>query len=321
MSRGTDVRGRVGRSVREGWDRTRYVTAEMRASLRHRPGVDRAVRDRSRSDSDDGDGDTGVHRRIAERRAEVEADEAFARRSRMLSFVIGLVLAVVICAILFLTPILGVRDVEVVGLDPSSSVDVDAVLRSSGVHSGDNLLLVSSTVAAGGVETIPGVASATVHKTFPGKVRIEVVPRTIAAVTPVAGGFALLDPSATVIEVRRGVDGISAPLVRGGDPGGGADTTLAPGDRWDDGLGRQAVGAVAALPPGLLPPVREAGFDAGALTMTFTGTPKVVFGTPDAIAEKATVLVSVLADLRARGVVVDYVDVSSPVVPTIRPKS
>lgn len=320
----TDVRGRLGRSLRDGWERTRYVTAEVRASLRHRPGVDRVDRGGSCRHAE-GTG-TGVHRRIAARRAEVAAGEVFTRRSRALSFALGVALAVAVCALLFLTPILSVRDVEVVGIDSASGVGADAVLRAAGVHEGDNLLLVSSTVTAAGVETVPGIESATVHKTFPGKVRIEVVPRVTTAVTPVVGGYALLDPSATVIEVRPGLDGVHAPVARGGDPTGpgaaegGAATSPAPGERWNDGLGRQAVAAVAALPDGLLPPVLEAGYEAGALTMTFEGTPKVIFGTPDAIAQKAAVLVSVLADLRARGVSVDYVDVSSPIVPTIRPR-
>ena len=85
--------------------------------MKHRPGIDRAVPGR---EGRDGSGpraeDTGtdVHRRIAARRAEVAADESFARRSRMLSAVLGVVLAAAIAAILFLTPVLAVRDVEVV---------------------------------------------------------------------------------------------------------------------------------------------------------------------------------------------------------------
>jgi len=322
---GADARARASRGLRDGWDRTRQITAEVAASLRHRPGIDRAVRDASSRDGEVTG--TDVHRRIAARRAEVAADEAFVRRSRALSFVLGVVVAAAIAALLFLTPVLSVREIEVVGLDAGSAVDADAIVHSAGVHRGDNLLLVSSTVAAGGAETVPGVESATVHKTFPGKVRIEVVPRVVVAATPVPGGFALLDASATVVEVRSSIDGVEVPVVRGTGPAtdapdGSAGSGLGgPGSLWGDGLGRQAVAAIAALPPGVLPRVLEAGYDAGALTMTFAGTPKVVFGTSDDMAKKADVAVRVLADIRARGVAVEYVDVSSPVVPTIRPRS
>lgn len=321
MSEKVRTRGRVGRGVRDGLELTRRFTTEVSASIRHRPGLDRAGgRRRSRPvDHDDG---TDVHRRIAARRAEVAADDAFARQSRTVSLVLGIVLAGAVAAVLFLTPVLSVREIEVAGLDASSGVDADQVLRSAGVHEGENLLLVSSAVVTGGVETVPGVESASVHKTFPGKVRIDVVPRVVVAVTPAPHGFALLDGSGTVVEVRADVSDLKVPVVRGSDAvvPAATDVALVAGDRWEDGLGRQAVSAVAALPPGRLPPVLEAGFEGGALTMTFANTPKVVFGTADAIEQKADVVVRVLADLHARGAVVDYVDVSSPIVPTIRPK-
>lgn len=314
MSDKTHTRDRFGRSLRDGWELTRRFTTEVSASLRHRPGIDSISRGLDAGPTGDESG-TDVHRRIAARRAEVAADDALARRSRAVSLLLGIVLAAAVGAVLLLTPVLAVRDIEVVGLDESSGVDMDRVLRSAGVHEGENLLFVSSAVVTGGVETVPGVESATVHKTFPGRVRIDVVPRVVAAATPVAHGFALLDASGTVIELRADLNGVTAPVVHGSDA-----VELEAGDRWDDGLGRQTVGALAALPQGLLPPVLEAGFESGALTMTFAGAPKVVFGTADSIEQKADVAARVLADLRARGAAVDYVDVSSPIVPTIRPK-
>lgn len=308
-----------------GWERTRRFTAEVTASVRHRPGIDR-VDDQRRAKTDDSA--HGVHARIAARRAEVAAGDASARRSRLVSSALGVALAAGVACVVMLTPILSVRDVEVVGADAGSGVDADAVLRVAGVHDGDNLLLVNASTVTGGVTTLPGIESATVTKTLPGSVRIEVVPRPVAAVTAVGQGFALLDPSSTVIEVRRDLSGVTAPVVRGSDPPAGSppgDPTVAqplqPGERWEDGLGRQAVRAVVALPKGSLPRVLEAGYDRGALTMKFAGTPDVVFGTGDDIEAKARVLVSVLADLAARGANVEYVDVSSPVVPTVRPRS
>lgn len=313
---------RADRSIRKRWERAREITGEVRTSLRHRPGVDRAVR---RDDVWSGSDDTGtdVHRRIAARRAEVEAEAAFSRRSRTVSLLLGIVLAGGIVAVILFTPILSVRDIEVTGLEPGSAVDADAVLHSAGLHEGDNLLLVSSSVAAGGVETLPGVESASVHKTFPGKVSIDVVPRVVVAATRAASGFAILDASGQVVEIRPDLTGSALALVRPSDPpaDGAHGPSLAVGDVWADGLGRQSVAALEALPAGALPPPVEVGFEHGALTMTFANTPRIVFGTADSIGDKAVVAARVLADLRARGAAVDYVDVSSPLVPTILPRS
>lgn len=268
----SEARGRSRETLAAGWERTRHLTAEVTASLRHRPGIDRvddpqgARKGKGRKGGGRPDGeDSAIHERIAARRAEVAAGDTSERRRRLVSAALGVALGAGVACIVMLTPILSVRDVEVVGADAGSGVDADAVLNVAGVHDGDNLLLVNSTTVTGGVTTLPGVASATVTKTLPGTVRIEVVPRPVVAVTPVGGGFALLDGSGTVIEVRRDLSGITAPVVHGSDPAaaqpGGADAVapLRPGDRWEDGLGRQAVKAVASLPQGLLPPVIEIG--------------------------------------------------------------
>lgn len=325
MRTGARARDHLGGAFSDGWERTRQITAEVVASLRHRPGIDRAGESRQAKATDPG---AEVDRRIAARRAEVAADDSYSRRSRLVSALLGVALAAAVVCILMLTPIFAVREVEVVGADAASGVDGDAVLRVAGVHDGDNLLLVNSSTVSGGVTTLPGIESVTVTKTLPGSIRIEVVPRSVAAVTPVPQGFALLDGAGTVIEVRRDRSGISAPVVRGSDlletvasvPAVPEAQPLRPGDRWEDGLGRQAVRAVVALPRDGLPRLLEVGYDRGALVMKFEGTPDVVFGTGDDMEAKARVLVKVLADLAARGARVEYVDVSSPVVPTVLPR-
>lgn len=255
-----------------------------------------------------------IDERIAQRRAEVEATEWRRRRSAMVSSLLGVMLAAVLVAAVLATPLFAVRTVEVVGVDDAAGLRAEDILRFADVREGSNLLLIDVGAVAAGVGTMPLVAGVEVRRKLPSTVEIAVTPRVAIAAAVVPGGVALVDAEGTVLDVRPDANGLALPTVRTDSA-----TQLRPGDRWDDVLARHTIAALAQLPKDRLPLVKEAFFERGQLVLTFEGGLRGVLGLAEDIDRKGRVLAEIFADLAARGEAVEYVDVSSPVAPTVKP--
>jgi hypothetical protein len=132
-------------------------------------------------------------------------------------------------------------DLDRVVVDGAVHTTPEEARFASGLRLGEPLVDVDETAAARGVERLPWVDRATVHRRWPGQVEIRVVERQPVAVTAVeGGGAALLDATGRVLEW---VDGPppGLPLLTGLASAGPPGSTLPP-----DGVA--ALSVAVALP-------------------------------------------------------------------------
>lgn len=147
-------------------------------------------------------------------------------------------------------------DIDSITYPPSARVDVAAALASGGI--GDGVTLISAVRAADDVERAleenPWVRAASVNVLFPGKVEVEIVERTAAAVIASEdGGWSLVASDHTVLDPADGpVDGLGtiadasitgpglAFLATMGDLAAGTTIRLEGSDLWVERGGVQA---------------------------------------------------------------------------------
>lgn len=134
--------------------------------------------------------------RIRRRRIEVRRDEG-RRRLRLIvaaSSIVGVVLA---GWGVLRSPVLDVDRIEVTGAAHTPDA---AVVAAAGVHTGQAMTAVEEHRAAVALRRLPWVASAKVHRDWPGTVRIDVRERRPAASVRGAGeGWMLVDASGRVL--------------------------------------------------------------------------------------------------------------------------
>lgn len=238
------------------------------------------------------------------------------RRLRVLSVVLGLVLAAAAAWGISRTPLLDVDRVTVTG---ASSSDRAEILASSQVVVGQPMLFLDVNRAQRSVEALPWVRSAQVWRDWPATLRISVEPRVPAAVVPAAGGrTALIDsygyaigwgppPAAadTSAEASRAVDvpHVSVPFAgRLGDIHTLADGPLA---------------VVSAMPDDLRSWVETVTLEPGGerVGLALVGGATAVLGEPVLIEDKVSALRAVLAttDLAC----VTTIDVTMPDIATL----
>ena len=113
------------------------------------------------------------------------------------------------------TSVLGVREVEVVGTDVLTPLDVE---QAAAVRLRQPLAGVDLDRIRGRVEALPAVDRATVSRSWPSTVVIEVVERTPVAAVPTGKQFALIDAEGVAYRTvaRRPSD---LPLAELGRPG------------------------------------------------------------------------------------------------------
>ncbi|WP_214327795.1 cell division protein FtsQ/DivIB [Nonomuraea sediminis] len=213
---------------------------------------------------------------------------------------IGLLAAGVVgCAawLVFFSPVLGVRNVEIVG---NLTVPSERIQQQAAV----DRLHPLATVDLAGVESrvlaIRQLASAKVDRVWPGTLRIEVAEREPVAVVPVSGKVALIDKDAVVIEIRD-VGPPRLPVLKVDRPGA------------DDPATRAALQVIGSLPDVLQGKVRQVrATSAEGVSLDLNDRRTVVWGGPDRGADKARVLTTLL---RRKA---DVYDVSSPDVVTLK---
>ncbi|GAA2342254.1 cell division protein FtsQ/DivIB [Dactylosporangium salmoneum] len=155
----------------------------------------------------------------------------FAKRARQhrlraaLPWLIGLAMAALLggaVAIVYLTPVLGVGDIEVTG---ASVVDPAAVRRAAAVPHGTPLPRLDLPGVRRRVEALAPVRSAAVTTRYPHTLVVAVRERTPVAVVPKVGGYTLLDGDGVAyLPVEVAPPGL--PVVRLAQPQAGDPTTV-----------------------------------------------------------------------------------------------
>lgn len=107
-----------------------------------------------------------------------------------------LVLAVVtvLAVVLYFTPLLGVRSVEVLG---AGSLGHDEVVRAAGIEPGTPMLRVDADEVRERLQAVPEVASVEVSLSWPFTVQVRVVERVPAAFFVARDGIQLVDATGT----------------------------------------------------------------------------------------------------------------------------
>lgn len=243
-------------------------------------------------------------RRAAKRRAraqQVNESEPVTRSTiRGLKMLLATVLATVALAgiglILYFTPLMSARTVEVTGL---AAVTREEVLDAAQVRLGTPLLQIDTGQVADRVAAIRRVASTRVQRQYPSALRIAVIERVPVVVKDFPDGPHLFD--------RDGVDFATAPpppmlpYLDTDNPSPTDPATVA------------ALQVMTALAPEVTGQVSRVGApSAASITLTLADGRIVIWGSTDRTAEKAQKLAALLTQSGRT------YDVSSPDLPTVR---
>jgi len=256
--------------------------------------------------------------RIAARREQVEADAAAVMRRRRRWRLVGvaaLALIVGAGAVTVLSPLAGVRTIEVTGASRTGS---DAVRSATGLRSGAPLVRIDTDAVVARVAALAWVRRVTLERRWPRTVVLTVEERTAVAVTPcraVPQGC-LVDRSGRVLGPVVPDDGTTATLPRlvgvpvAGDPG-----TQLP----ETAQGPLAVASI--LPSALRPLVAGVRGEGAEVTLDLEapgrsgGPPVVRLGPLERVPEKLTAAATVLARTSVNAVAV--LDVRVPESPAL----
>ncbi|OBY31413.1 cell division protein FtsQ [Mycolicibacter kumamotonensis] len=209
---------------------------------------------------------------------------------------LALVVVIGLGLILYFTPVMSVREIEVTGI---AAVSREEVLDVAKVQLGTPLLQVDTGGVAERVATIRRVASARVQRQYPSALGISVIERVAVVYKDFPDGPHLFD--------RDGVDFATA-----------APSTMLPIFDVDnpgptDPASRAALQVITALAPEVAGQVsRVAAPSVASITLTLADGRVVVWGNTDRTAEKAQKLAALLTQPG------HTYDVSSPDLPTVR---
>ncbi|WP_084956644.1 cell division protein FtsQ/DivIB [Thermoactinospora rubra] len=199
--------------------------------------------------------------------------------------------------LVFLSPVLGVRSVHIVG---NITIPSEEIKKRAGVAELEPLATVDLAAVESRLLEIRKIATARVGRSWPGTLTIEVVEREPVAVVPVNGKAALIDKDGVVTEIKD-VAPPSLPVLRLDRPGPGDPATKA------------ALQVAGSLPAGLSRRVEQIrATSADGVSLTLTDGRVVVWGAADRAEQKSRVLEELLT---REGSVYD---VSSPDVVTVK---
>jgi cell division protein FtsQ len=221
------------------------------------------------------------------------------RAARPWLIALGVVLVLGLLAVIgYTTPVLGVSTIEVRG---ASLVTADEVRAAADVPLGTPLAQVPREAAgARVVAALPAVQRATVRRSWPNRLVIDVVERVALAAVPVDAGYGVID-AAGVVFVNAPNRPPTLPEVRLANPGPHDPTT------------RAALTVVGALPDQLRDMMVALVADAPTrIKLLIVGDREVIWGDATDNDLKSRVTLTVLA---GKGTVFD---VSAPRVVTVK---
>lgn len=206
------------------------------------------------------------------------------------------VLAVALGLLLYFTPIMSARNVEVSGL---AEIPQEEVLTAAAVAPGTPLLQVDTDAVAERVATIRRVATARVQREYPSTLKISIVERVPVVVKDYPDGPHLFDRDG--VDFATGPAPLALPYLDADNPGPNDPAT------------RAALDVMMALPPDVAAQVgRIAAPSVASITLTLIDGRVVVWGTDDRTQEKALKLAALLTQPGTT------YDVSSPDLPTVK---
>ncbi len=265
--------------------RARRERAERRAAQQRAEAIERARREAKRR----------VWGRLADQPPAVSRGAVRGLRVALVT-VLAVLIVVGVGLILYFTPVMSARSVEVVGID---AVPRAEVLDAASVRLGTPLLQIDTGRIADRVAAIRRVASVRVQRQYPSALRIAVTERIPVVVQDFPDGPHLFD--------RDGVDFATAPPPQ-----------LLPYLEVDnpspaDPATRAALQVMTALRPEVAGQVsRVAAPSVDSITLTLTDGRVVIWGNTDRTAEKAQKLAALLTQSGRT------YDVSSPDLPTVK---
>ncbi|GAA4529406.1 MULTISPECIES: cell division protein FtsQ/DivIB [Nonomuraea] len=199
--------------------------------------------------------------------------------------------------LVFFSPVLGVRTVEIVG---NVTLAPDVVRKAAAVPDLHPLATVDLAQVEDRVRGIRQVASAKVDRVWPATLRIEVVEREPVAQIPAGDKIAVIDKTGAVIELRD-VAPPMLPVLKVASPAVGDPATMA------------ALDVVRGLPASISGRVRQVSATTGEdVTLGLSDGRTVVWGGTDRPEAKARILRSLLKRKA------EVYDVSSPDVVTLK---
>lgn len=191
----------------------------------------------------------------------------------------ALVAVALVVWIVAFSPVLGVSTVRVRGLRTLSAAQV---IAASGVHHGEPLVRVDTGVVARHIESLPAVASATVHTSYPNTVTIDVIERVAIGYLVDGSQYVLVDHEGKLFRtVAERPVRIPVFEVPAGPQQADADSAVAQ--------------VAAALPTAVLGQIASIqAFDANAITLLLVDHRVVAWGSADRTADKAAILPALL---------------------------
>jgi cell division protein FtsQ len=190
---------------------------------------------------------------------------------------------VAIVWLLLVSPVLGVRSVQVDGV---TTLPADQVRETAGIEPGTPLLRVDVDAARARIARLPQVASVAVTRGWPRTVVVTVVERVPVAVVGEPGRRMLMD-----------AHGVRFDTVSGAPPAGVVPLDVATPGPGDPGT-MAGLTAVEALSGHLRAQVASvAATPAGDVTLTLTDGTLVRWGGPEQSARKATALAALVEKL------------------------
>jgi cell division protein FtsQ len=236
--------------------------------------------------------------RLQERRIAVKRDEG-RRRLRFLVVSVAVVALAGGAAGATRSPILEVDLVVVCGAEHLAA---GSVLHTAGLACGDLMVDIDTGAAARRIERLSWVASAEVHRRWPGTVQVRVTERRAAAAVPVVGGWATVDASGRVLEraadLPAGLSVVEVPALRDDNVPPRLRDALAVAAAIPERL-RERVPRVVPGPDGIELPLQPSGF--------------VRFGGADQLGEKLTALETILDRVDGPVAVIDVRVPDAPV--------
>ncbi|AKS33637.1 cell division protein FtsQ/DivIB [Mycolicibacterium goodii] len=206
------------------------------------------------------------------------------------------VLAVALGLLLYFTPIMSARNIEISGL---AAIPQEEVRTAAAVAPGTPLLQVDTDAVAERVATIRRVATARVQREYPSTLKISIVERVPVVVKDYPDGPHLFDRDG--VDFATGPAPLALPYLDADNPGPKDPAT------------RAALDVMMALPPDVAAQVgRIAAPSVASITLTLTDGRVVVWGTDDRTQEKALKLAALLTQPG------NTYDVSSPDLPTVK---
>lgn len=221
------------------------------------------------------------------------------RRRLLTALAVVLVVAGALAWVVFGSPLLAVRTVQV---DGEAGLSAAEVVRVSGITEGTPLVRVDTAAAAARVAELPQVASVEVTRGWPNTVVVTLAERVPVAVVTDGGTRRLVDAGGVVFETITG------------QPPAGVVPLDVPHPGPDDAATRAALGALTALPGDVASEVTEVtARTADDVTLGLTDGRSVLWGSADRTERKADVLEALLDQIDAGTLdPADTIDVSTP---------